>query len=82
MNIFSKGLIEVLIIYNFFLFTSTQRKYSIYKRELYIIMKFIKKYDYLCKYPYHTTIIHIDYKSLIYFLASNVHEDIYNHWAN
>lgn len=73
---------KVPIIYNFFSFTSTRRKYPIYKRELYIIVEFAKKYDYLYKYPYHIATVHTNYKPLIYFLALDSHEDIYNHWAN
>ena len=74
--------IEVSIAYDFFIFVSTRQRYFIYKRELYVMITFVIKYDYLCKHSYLSTIIHIDHRSLIHFLNSNLHENIYDHWAN
>ena len=73
---------EVSIVYDSFVFNKTQRKYSIYKKKLCVIVKFAVKYDYLCKHLNNITIIHIDHRSLTHFLFSNSHEEIYNHWAN
>ena len=61
------------------IFTFIRRNYPIFKRELYIIMKFIKKYNYLYKYLYYIFIIYIDYKSLIYFLKFDIYKGIYNY---
>ena len=73
---------KVSIVYDSFAFNKTQRKYSIYKKKLCVIVKFAVKYDYLCKHSNNTTIIHIDHRSLTHFLFSNSHEEIYDHWAN
>ena len=78
----STTLVEVPIIYDSFTFTPTRRRYPTYKRELYVIVEFVKKYDYLCKHPYHTTIVHTDHKPLTYFLKSDSHEGIYGNWAD
>ena len=43
MKAFSNVLIKILLIYNLITFIFTRRNYSIYKRELYIIIEFIKK---------------------------------------
>ena len=75
-------IVKILIIYDSFIFAITRRKYSIYKRELYVMIFFVTKYDYLCKHSYFSAIVHIDHKSLIHFLSSNLHEDIYDHWTN
>ena len=78
----SNKLIEVSIVYDSFTFVSTQRMYSIYKKELCSLIKFAVKYDYFCKHSIHTTIIHTDHKSLTHFLKSDYHEGIYGHWAD
>ena len=70
---------EVPIVYDSFVFNKTQRKYSIYKKKLCVIVKFAVKYDYFCKHSNNTTIIHIDHRSLTHFLFSNSHEGIYDH---
>ena len=74
--------VEVPIIYDSFTFPATRRKYPTYKRELYALVVFLKKYDYLCKHPYHPAIIHTDHKPLTHFLDSDLHEGIYGHWAD
>ena len=75
----NKTLIKIFIIYDSFIFASIHCKYLIYKRELYIIVKFIKKYDYLYKHFYYIIIMHIDYKPFTYFLKSDMHKKIYKH---
>ena len=79
---FGKGLVEVPVIYDSFTFAATRRNYPTYKRELYVIAETVKKYDYLCKHPYQTTVIHTDHKPLTHFLKSDTHEGIYGHWAD
>ena len=76
------SLVEVPIIYDSFTFNVSQRKYPTYKKELCALVKFCQKYDYLCKHPYLTTIIHTDHRPLVHFLKSDIHEGIYGHWAD
>ena len=74
--------VEVPIAYDSFTFASTRRKYPTYKRELYAVVTFVNKYDYLCKHPYYPAVVHTDHKPLTYFLSSDLHEGIYGHWAD
>lgn len=71
--------VKVSIIYDSFTFAFIKRKYLIYKRELYVMIMFIIKYDYLYKHSYLSIIIHIDHKSLTHFLSSDLYEEIYDH---
>ena len=70
---------KISMIYNSFTFALIKKKYLIYKRELYIIIMFIIKYNYLYKHSYFSIIIYIDYKSLIHFLNSNLYKGIYDY---
>lgn len=81
---FSSGnqLVEVPIIYDSLAFSATQKLYPTYKKELCAIVKFCGKYDYLCKYPVNTTVVHTDHRPLVHFLKSDLHEGIYGHWAD
>ncbi len=74
--------VEVPILYDSFTWTRTQKLYATYKKELCALVKFAVKYDYLCKHPYNTTIIHTDHRPLTHFLSSDLHEGIYGHWAD
>ena len=74
--------IKVPIIYDSFIFTITRCKYPTYKRELYTIVTFITKYNYLYKHPYHPTVVYINYKLLTYFLLSDLYKGIYGYWAD
>ena len=78
----SGKLIEVPITYDTFAFSATQKLYPTYEKELYAIVKFVAKYDYLCKHPYNTSIIYTDHRPLVHFLKSDLHEGIYGHWAD
>ena len=73
---------KIPILYDSFAFNKTQKKYSIYKKKLCVIVKFAIKYDYLCKHSNNITIIHTDHRFLTHFLLSNSHERIYDHWAD
>ena len=77
-----KQLVEVPITYDSFAFSATQKLYPTYKKELCAVVKFSIKYDYLCKHPYNTSIIHTDHRPLVHFLKSDSHEGIYGHWAD
>ena len=70
---------KVLIIYNSFIFASIRRKYFTYKRELYSLVTFVTKYDYLYKHLYLSIVVYTNYKSLIYFLSLDLYKEIYNH---
>ena len=74
--------IEISIFYDSFALSSIRRKYPIYKRELYDIVTFVTKYDYLCKHFFLPTVIHTNHRSLVHFLKNDLHENIYGHWAN
>ena len=74
--------VEVPIIYDSFTFSSTRRRYPTYKRELYAMVYFLNKYDYLCKHPYIPAVVHTDHKPITHFLSSDLHEGIYGHWAD
>ena len=74
--------VEVPIVYDSFTFARTRRGYHTYKRELYVIVEFVRKYDYLCKYLNHATVVHTDRKLLTYFMGADSYEGIYRHWAN
>jgi hypothetical protein len=78
----SNQLVEVPVVYDSITLTPTRRKYPTYKRELYAITTFTKRYDYLCKHPYHQAIVHTDHRPLTYFLQSDLHDGIYGHWAD
>ena len=77
-------IIEVSVLYDFFIFNRFQRKYFIYKKELCAMIILISKYDYLIKHFYQSAIIHTDHKSFTHFFISvnSVHEKIYEHWAD
>jgi hypothetical protein len=53
-----------------------------YKKELCAIVNFVAEYAYLCKHPFNTSIIHPDHRPLVHFLKSDLHEGIYDHWAD
>ena len=71
--------VEIFVLYDSFTFNLFQRKYLIYKRKLYVIIIFCKKYNYLCKHPYQFIIVYINHKFFIHFLESDLHKEIYNH---
>ena len=71
--------IEIFIVYDSFTFAFIKRKYLIYKRELYVMIIFVIKYNYLCKHSYLFVVVHTNHRSLTHFLDSNLHEDIYDH---
>ena len=70
----SKTPVEVPIVYDAMTFTPTRRGYPTYKRELYVILDFARKYDYLCKHPYISAVVHTDHKPLTHFLGKDAHQ--------
>ena len=73
--------VEVPILYDAATLSTTERKYGTYKRELFAIFKFAKKYHYMLRHPSKQAIIHTDHKPLIRFLNSELLEGIYATWA-
>ena len=69
------------ILFDLFVFSSTQCNYSTYKKELYTIVEFCCKYRYYF-FSKEVLIIFTDHKPLTYFLDSLQLEGIYTHWAS
>lgn len=74
--------IKMSILYDSIIFTLIETRYSIYKKKLCALTKFVMKFDYLCKHLRHTIIVHTDHKLFIQFLQSNLYEEVYEHWTN
>jgi hypothetical protein len=77
----SEKLIEVPILFDSFVFSSTQCNYSTYKKELCAIVEFCCKYRHYF-FSKEASIIFTDHKPLTYFLDSSQLEGIYAHWAS
>ena len=73
--------VEISIIYDFFTFSVTERKYHIYKQKLYAMIKFAFKYHYLLQNLNQEAIIYTDYKLFVHFLKLSLYDEIYSHWA-
>ena len=58
-----------------------EQNYNTYRRELAVIVKFIKKYSYMLNAKYQST-VHMDHNPLIEFFNIEYHEDIFARWAN
>jgi len=43
------------------------------------MVKFLYKYNYLCKYPYNTSVVYTNYRPLVHFLGSDLYEGIYGY---
>lgn len=78
----SNSLMKIFIIYDSFSWSLSQWNYLTYKKKLCVIVIFIKKYDYLCKHLYLSTVIHMNHKSLMHFLETDAHENVYDSWVN
>ena len=64
------------ILYDCVAFNLIQRNYDIYKRKLYIIVYFIKKYKHIFDILIRNT-IYTNYKFLVNFINIQKHEDIH-----
>ncbi len=71
--------VEVPIIYNALTFSTTERKYQMYKWKLCIMIKFTIKFQYLLQNSDCSDILYTDYKPLVYFLKLSLHNGIYKH---
>ena len=64
------------ILYDCFIFNSIQRNYDIYKRKLFTIVYFIKKYEYIFDEKKRNT-IYTNHKCFVKFINKQTHENIY-----
>lgn len=72
-----KGAIEERpLYYDFFTFSASERNYDTYRRELRAIVGFCMKYRHMLEVS-ETSVVHTDHKSLVGFLNSDTHEDIF-----
>ena len=69
------------ILFDSFVFSSTQYNYRTYKKELCVIVKFCHKYRHYF-FSKEASIIFTDHKPLTYFLDSSQLEGIYARWAS
>jgi hypothetical protein len=81
-QIHNEKIIKISILYDSLTFNATKRRYSIYKKKLCALIRFVMKYDYFCKHSKNMTLIHINHKSLIWFFRSNAQKNIYDYWTN
>ncbi|KAI0995731.1 hypothetical protein K3495_g12450 [Podosphaera aphanis] len=72
---------EVPILYDSVTFSKSEKNYGTYKRELFAMVSFARKHDYMLKGS-KTSMIFTDHHPLIYFLESSALEGIYSRWAN
>lgn len=72
---------EVPLFYDSVSFSHAQQKYGTYKRELFTIVHFVKKYAHLMDHPDEPAVIHSDHKPLVHFLKATTYEGIYERWA-
>lgn len=63
-----------------FTFSTTERNYGTYKRELLGIVKFCRKFYYMLRNE-ETSVIMTDHRPLTYFLHSHLVHGIYSRWA-
>ena len=73
---------EMSILYDVFTFNQAECHYSTYKRELCVIVKFVVKHNHLLwnSDSKMYEVLHTDHMSLICFLKSELHDEIYRHW--
>ena len=69
------------LIYDLCILLLAEQNYNIYKQELAVIIKFIKKYSYMLNAK-HQFIIHRHYKTFVGFLNVEYHKNIFAHLAN
>ena len=69
------------ILYDCVSFNSNQRNYDIYKRKLFTIVHFTKKYEHIFDSKNRNT-IHTNHKSFVRFMNAQKHENIYARWIN
>jgi hypothetical protein len=81
-HIIDEKIVEVFILYDFFIFSSAERKYSIYKKELCALIKFVLKYDYVGFYwltkEWIATAVYLKWmRNSAYYIKNLSHSSIY-----
>lgn len=69
--------IERVLLYDAFFLFSTKQKYSTYKKELLTMIRFAMKYFFYLHNSSVFEVLHIDHRSLVFFLKSDNHESVY-----
>ncbi|KAI1005899.1 hypothetical protein K3495_g2318 [Podosphaera aphanis] len=72
---------EVPILFDAFTFSSSQRNYGIYKKELCAIVGFCRKHEHMLRAPVVSRVL-TDHKPLTFFLKSSFLDGIYARWAS
>ncbi|KAI0995670.1 hypothetical protein K3495_g12511, partial [Podosphaera aphanis] len=72
---------EVPILFDAFTFSSSQRNYGIYKKELCAIVEFCRKHEHMLRAPVVSRVL-TDHKPLTFFLKSSFLDGIYARWAS
>lgn len=76
-----KRSVFVLIVFDSFALSKSERRYSTYNKELHAIVRALRKYGEYFKDPGNPGVVHTDHKPLVFFLESDAHEGIYSRWA-
>lgn len=71
----------VPIVFDAFTLSKTELRYSTYKKELFAIIKSMRKYGHFFRDAHNPGVIFTDHKPLLYFLNSENHEGIYARWV-
>lgn len=71
----------VPIAFDAFTLSKTEVRYSTYKKELFAIVKSLRKYGHYFRDANRPGIVHTDHKPLVFFLDSEDHEGIYARWV-
>lgn len=73
--------IKRVLLYDAFSLFLTEQKYSTYKRELLTIIRFVIKYFFYFQNSFVFEVLHINYRSLVFFVKSDNYESVYTRWV-
>lgn len=71
----------VPIVFDSFSLNKSKLRYSVYKKELFAIIRALQKYRHFFLDPTTQGIIHTDHKLLFYFMSADSHTGIYAQWV-
>ncbi|KAI0992935.1 hypothetical protein K3495_g15249, partial [Podosphaera aphanis] len=77
----AKRMFPVPILFDSITLNRGQRNYGTYKRELFAIVEFTRKYNYMFRTKSPST-VYTDHRPLTYFLETSQAEGIYARWAS
>lgn len=69
------------ILFDSFTLNKSELRYSVYEKELYAIVKAMRKYGHLFLDPTTPGVVHTDHKPLFYFMSADNHIGIYARWV-